>query len=159
MTVAYGDGSIQCLLRDSLQQIGSVDLPSNVGKNDMLEPPSSKIARCLLPTSHLSFSPNGNALVVLDSLGQMCLYRMSPTADPGGAHAPATLTTQFLYALLSGSDTWDIQVKLDFKQWRVSFQQAWSLTQFYSVDFSKSRIDVKKCVFNKRTIKVCVSCC
>ena len=38
-------------------------------------------------------------------------------------------------------------------------QQVWSLTQFYSVDFSKSRMDVKKCVFNKLTIKVCVSCC
>ena len=37
--------------------------------------------------------------------------------------------------------------------------QVWSLTQFYSVDFSQSRIEVKKCVFNKRTIKVCVSCC
>ena len=37
--------------------------------------------------------------------------------------------------------------------------QVWSLTQFYSVDFSKSRIGVKKCVFNKRTIKVYVSCC
>ena len=36
--------------------------------------------------------------------------------------------------------------------------QVWSLTQFYSVDFSKSGIGVKKCVFNKRTIKVCVSC-
>ena len=32
------------------------------------------------------------------------------------------------------------------------------VTQFYSVDFSQSRIGVfKKCVFNKRTIKVCVS--
>ena len=29
----------------------------------------------------------------------------------------------------------------------------------YSVDFSQSRINVKKCVFNKHTIKVCVSCC
>ena len=37
--------------------------------------------------------------------------------------------------------------------------QVWLPTQFYSVDFLKSRIDVKKCVFNKRTIKVCVSCC
>ena len=37
--------------------------------------------------------------------------------------------------------------------------QVWSLTQFYSVDFSKSRIDVKKCIFNKRTFKVCVNCC
>ena len=34
--------------------------------------------------------------------------------------------------------------------------QVWSLTQFYSVDFSQSRISVKKCVFNKRT-KVFVS--
>ena len=36
--------------------------------------------------------------------------------------------------------------------------QVWSLTQFYSVDFSKSRIGVNKCVFYKRTIKVCISC-
>ena len=32
--------------------------------------------------------------------------------------------------------------------------QVWSLTQFFSVDFSKSRISAKKCVFDKRTIKV-----
>ena len=37
--------------------------------------------------------------------------------------------------------------------------QVWSLTQLYSVDFSQSRIGLKKCVFNKCTIKVCVSCC
>ena len=35
--------------------------------------------------------------------------------------------------------------------------QVWSLTQFYSVDFSQSRIGIKKCVFNKRTIVVSVS--
>ena len=38
----------------------------------------------------------------------------------------------------------------------VSVVQVWSLTQFYSVDFSQSRIGVNKCVFNKRTIEVCV---
>ena len=37
--------------------------------------------------------------------------------------------------------------------------QVWSLTQFYSVDSSQSRIGVNKCVFFKRTFKVCVSCC
>ena len=36
--------------------------------------------------------------------------------------------------------------------------KVWSLTKFYSVDFSQSRIGVKKCAFNNRTIKVCVSC-
>ena len=39
------------------------------------------------------------------------------------------------------------------------FVQVWSLTQLYSVDFSKSRIGAKKCVFYKRTIKDCISCC
>ena len=37
--------------------------------------------------------------------------------------------------------------------------QVWSPTQYYSVYFSKSRINGKKCVFSKRTTKVCVSCC
>ena len=37
--------------------------------------------------------------------------------------------------------------------------QVWSLTQLYSVDFSQSGIGAKKCVFNKRTIKVCVRWC
>ena len=36
--------------------------------------------------------------------------------------------------------------------------QVWSLPQFYPVDFSQSRIGAKKCVFNKRTMKVCASC-
>ena len=37
-------------------------------------------------------------------------------------------------------------------------QRVWSLPQFYSVDFSQSRIGVKKYVFNQHTIKVCVTC-
>ena len=37
--------------------------------------------------------------------------------------------------------------------------QVWSLTQFYSVDFSQSRIVIKKCVFNRRTNKVWLKCC
>ena len=39
-----------------------------------------------------------------------------------------------------------IQRLLDGKERPVK-AQVWSLTQFYSVDFSKSRIGVKKCVF------------
>ena len=41
---------------------------------------------------------------------------------------------------------------------RTTTPQVCSTTQFYSHHFSKSRIAVKKCVFNKRTIKVCVNC-
>ena len=45
------------------------------------------------------------------------------------------------------------------KSGRFVVHQVWSLTQFYSVDFSQSRIGVGKCVFTERTVKVCVSCC
>ena len=33
-----------------------------------------------------------------------------------------------------------------------------TITQFDSLDFLQSKIGVKKCVFNKRKIKVCISC-
>ena len=46
-----------------------------------------------------------------------------------------------------------------FAQYVYEKSQVWSLTQFYSVDFSKLMIFVKKCIFNKHTVKVCVSCC
>ena len=42
VTVAYSDGSIQCLIRDNLQQIGSVDLPKTGNLNDE---PVAKISR------------------------------------------------------------------------------------------------------------------
>ena len=37
-------------------------------------------------------------------------------------------------------------------------EQVWSLTQLYSVSHNQGSV-LKKCVFNKRTIKVWVSCC
>ena len=36
--------------------------------------------------------------------------------------------------------------------------QVWPLSQLYSVDFSQSKIGVKKCISNKWILKVCVSC-
>ena len=52
-----------------------------------------------------------------------------------------------------------LQYEVEEKERAVTvLKQVWSLTQFYSVDFSQSRIRVKKFVFHKRTIKVGVSC-
>ena len=53
----------------------------------------------------------------------------------------------------------ELMQKIDSLEGKQGVCQVWSLTQFYCVDFSKSRIGVKKCVFNKCTIKVCISCC
>lgn len=50
---------------------------------------------------------------------------------------------------------YDIRVRVGYGG--PSCSSCWSLTQFYSVDFSLSRIGVQKCVFNQRTVNVCVS--
>ena len=65
--------------------------------------------------------------------------------------------TFFEDAPLNGQFPESIEVIYQVRNLRT--HQVWLLTQFYSVDFSQARIGINKCVLNKRTIKVCVSCC
>ena len=109
VTVAYSDGSIQCLIRDNLQQIGSVDLPKAGNLN---EEPSMKLSKASVTICDMSFTSTGNVLLTIDSLGQLYLYRMSPISDPGGPHVPASLQTMLEFCLVSGMDWWDVTVCL-----------------------------------------------
>ena len=119
VTVAYTDGSIHCLLRDSLQQIGCVDIPkSGNPQSTLLEntfsnsgPSGAKMARLSsVALCDASFSANANVLVVIDSLGQLYFYRMSPISDPGGPHTPDSIVLMMTKCLLSGYDWWDINI-------------------------------------------------
>ncbi len=112
VAVAYADGSIQCLLRDSLQHIGSVELPKAGNMVEAGEPSPSKKFRCAtgVKVCSMAFTATGNALVAIDSLGQLYLYRMSPISDPGGPHTVPYLVTMFEYCLTSGIDFWDLTV-------------------------------------------------
>ena len=88
-------------------------------------------------------------------------------SDVGIWHFGTVIVTQCLVVmsihLAIETKSWTIvhvlSIVLSVAGMEINLYQVWSLSQFYSVDFSKSRIGVKKCVFNKRTIKVCVSCC
>ena len=112
VTIAYSDGSIQCLIRDNLSQISSVDLPKSGNLNDddnnFQFQGSTKKAKTSVNICQMAFSATGNALVTIDSLGQLYIYRMSPITDPGGPHVPAELQTMFEYCLVSGLDWWDL---------------------------------------------------
>jgi mediator of RNA polymerase II transcription subunit 16 len=109
VAAAYADGSIQCLLRDSLQHIGSVELPKT--GNILDDPtPAKKSRSSAVEICSLSFTATGNALVAIDSLGQIYLYRMSPISDPGGPHTVPYLVTMFEYCLASGIDFWDLTI-------------------------------------------------
>ena len=119
VTIAYTDGSIHCLLRDSLQQIGCVDIPkSGNPQTTLLEntfsnsgPSATKMARISsVALCDASFTANGNILVVIDSLGQLYFYRMSPISDPGGPHTPDSIVLMLTKCLLSGYDWWDINI-------------------------------------------------
>jgi len=114
IVAAFSDGSMQCLIRDSLQQIASVELP----RSGTLMPPPTVIKsgaddnssnyRCGVIVGDMSFTSTGTGLVVSDSQGQMYVYRMSPIADPGGPHVAAFLVTLYEYCLVSGHDWWDL---------------------------------------------------
>ena len=64
----------------------------------------------------MSFSANGNVLVVIDSLGQVYIYRMSPVSDPGGPHVAGNIINMLEYCLISGLDWGDISVCLKAPQ-------------------------------------------
>ena len=74
VTIAYSDGSIQCLIRDNLQQIGSVDLPksglhrSDLSKSDL---PHSDLPNSDLPSSDLPNSDLPNVMYKTNSSNGM----------------------------------------------------------------------------------------
>ncbi len=114
---AYSDGSLQCLLRDSLQQVGSTEIPKLLLRtSDQAETgggsPAKKRPRpssaAASPIRSLSFTATGNALVAVDATGQIYAYCVSPISDPGGSHTPAFLSTMLEYCLVSGIDSWDV---------------------------------------------------
>ncbi|TRY68224.1 hypothetical protein TCAL_12619 [Tigriopus californicus] len=100
--VAFNDGSIHCLLRDSLQHIASVDLPKSSVRAHLSGGGGGGAI------SSMCFTATANALVVNDSWGQIHLYRVSPISDPGGSHSIPYLVTMFEYCLVSGIDFWDL---------------------------------------------------
>jgi len=121
VTVAYADGSIQCLLRDSLQHIGSVDLPKSgyfpdddsdaaVSALTSSQGSSRKRSRVSVEICSMAFTATGNALVAIDTQGQLYLYRISPISDPGGPHTVPYLVTMFEYCFVSGVDFWDLTI-------------------------------------------------
>ena len=50
---------------------------------NLFEEPSAKMARTSVTICDMNFTSTGNGLVVIDSLGQLYVYRMSPISDPG----------------------------------------------------------------------------
>jgi len=106
IAVAFSDGSIQCLLRDSLQQIESVELP----RSGNISNDNTKMSRANVTICDLCFTSTGNGLIATDSLGQLYLYRMSPITDPGGPYSVQFIVPWLEFCIFSGNDWWDLAI-------------------------------------------------
>ena len=116
----FRDGTVHCLLRESLQQIGSVDL-SKIGGGS-----SSGVVEIV----SMSFTATGNGFSAIDTKGNLYVFRLSPISDPGketkssvlsnikivlssgGIHTVDQLVTMYEYCVVSGVDSWDLNVCL-----------------------------------------------
>lgn len=97
VVVAYEDGTIKCLYRQDLQNVAALAWRSSaVGRR--------------IESMHLSWS--SSVLVVLDDLGQLCLYRLPPLGEPGQAMSVGYAQSMLEYSLISGHDYWDILVNI-----------------------------------------------
>ena len=140
----------------------SVDDPNaDSGGPDVIDRTIKGFQKCAGIAAHYRMSDVVDNLVI--SLAKFTtLQKPAQSSGPHlfasafGSNTKAMLATRMIFSLIHKHGDF---LRDGWKNVTDCLVQVWSLTQFYSVDFSKSRIGVKKCVFNKRTIKVCVSCC
>jgi len=143
IAAAFADGTVQCLLRDSLQQIESVELPrtGNLGVS------GSSQGRVSVTICSLSFTATANCLVVTDSLGHIYVYKVSPISDPGGPPSNSFTLTMLEYGLISGRDCWDLVLASKFSKLEaicerfsdLFYSQPTGVQQFYFSRFMSLR--------------------
>ncbi|GAB6031974.1 Mediator of RNA polymerase II transcription subunit 16 [Chamberlinius hualienensis] len=108
---AYKDSVIKCFYRESLQIIGTINVSPNLQYRD--EAGAVQTGATVISDMQLTWT--GNALIAIDSLSQLYVYRLSPITDPGYKCGPLT-TNQAVnlleYCLVTGIDWWDILISL-----------------------------------------------
>ncbi|XP_071450727.1 mediator of RNA polymerase II transcription subunit 16 [Hetaerina americana] len=111
IVIALADSTLHCLHRDGLKQVSTVSM-LQAWRASNEEPPCSKVARWAGPAtpSHLGFTWTGNCLVVVDTKGQVFVYRVPPLLEPSGTMTVAWACTMLEYCLFTGFDWWDVLV-------------------------------------------------
>ncbi len=114
--VAYKDNTIKCFYRENLQLVVSVNLGSThirtVESTKSFPMQKYSHMSSLSTISDMQFTWSSCAMVAIDSLSQIYLYRLSPVTDPGGPMNCNYAQTMLEYCLVSGNDWWDIILSL-----------------------------------------------
>ncbi|KAG8222993.1 hypothetical protein J437_LFUL000701, partial [Ladona fulva] len=112
IVVALADSSLICFHRDGLKQVAMISI-SQAWRNSTDETACPKTARCMPSTpSHLAFTWTGSCLVVVDTKGQLLIYRLPPLLEPSGAMSVSLACLMLEYCIFAGFDWWDVLVSL-----------------------------------------------
>ncbi|XP_046399447.1 mediator of RNA polymerase II transcription subunit 16 [Ischnura elegans] len=111
IVIALADSTLHCLHRDGLKQVSTLSI-SQAWRNSADDQPCAKVARWSGPStpSHLAFTWTGNCLVVVDTKGQLLIYRVPPLLEPSGSMTVNWACTMLEYCMFSGFDWWDVLV-------------------------------------------------
>ncbi|CAG2170254.1 unnamed protein product [Oppiella nova] len=115
--VAFKDNTIKCFYRENLQLVASVGLANthirtvDTNKTFGMQKMSSTIPS-ITTIADMQFTWSSCAMVAIDSLSQIYLYKLSPITEPGGQITANYAQTMLEYCLVSGNDWWDIIISL-----------------------------------------------
>ncbi|XP_014283268.1 mediator of RNA polymerase II transcription subunit 16 [Halyomorpha halys] len=104
--VATSDSNVHCLYRDNLKSVGTRSLACAWFED------TAKHQRLCTQITHMDLTWLGCALVVVDSHGQLYLFKVPPILEPGVSMTVNVASALLDYCLVSGTDSWDVLVSL-----------------------------------------------
>lgn len=116
--VAYKDNTIRCFYRENLHEIvkmtlgGSHTQTVEANKSYGMQKTVTRLTASNIAISDMQLTYSSCALVAIDSLSQIHLYRLSPITEPGGPMTINYAQTMLEYCLVSGNDWWDVIISL-----------------------------------------------
>ncbi|XP_054161333.1 mediator of RNA polymerase II transcription subunit 16-like [Oppia nitens] len=115
--VAFKDNTIKCFYRENLHLVVILNIGNihnrNLDSNKSFGMQKALTTQPSMTTiSDMQFTWSSCAMVAIDSLSQIYVYKLSPITDPGGAMNPNYAQTMLEYCLVSGNDWWDVIVSL-----------------------------------------------
>ncbi|KAK6618699.1 hypothetical protein RUM43_013090 [Polyplax serrata] len=154
--VAFADGTIHCLFRESLKQVSTTNI-NNAFRND--DPTMAKHQKLSVKVSKMDISWLGNVLMCIDTHGQLYLYRLTPISEHGGPITVPYACTLLEYCLVTGLDWWDLLVSLRssmleavVEKFTESFNRQNSASkQFYYVQFLCIKTSLYRIAANGQT--------
>ena len=116
IVVAYQDGTIKCMYRDSLCEVSRASLQNKQINNESgVKSYSSNSQSKNSPTGSLAkicdmqFTWTGCSLVVMNSLSELSIFRLPPITEPNSHNINIQFVQSMLeYCLVTGHDWWDL---------------------------------------------------